>query len=370
MTRTQPSDCFAPSYAEARASVLGECGRYGAAIASHRHPLVGPDGAPLFLDVARFGAADARRVLFLLSGTHGIEGFCGSGVQSWLLRNGLAARVPEGVALVLVHAVNPWGFAWLRRVNEDNVDLNRNFLDHDAPHPENPDYDALHDAVNLARFDPGAVSAGLERIQRFQAERGAMAAYRALSGGQYGHPRSLQYGGRAPAWSNRTLRSVIAAHAAGAELAVAIDLHSGLGSRGVGLLFQTAPQASVEARVAAALWADVMRAEPAAGSDAALVSGLLGPAFCATLRPTPSCCVVVEFGTRELVEVMLALQAEGWLHHHGRRESDEGRAILRRMRDAFFVDEDDWKEKVCRRSHEVVERALAGMTVPLEELLP
>src|SRR5262249_1170126 len=30
--------------------------------------------------------------------------------------------------LVLIHAINPFGFFALRRVNEDNVDLNRNFL--------------------------------------------------------------------------------------------------------------------------------------------------------------------------------------------------------------------------------------------------
>ena len=66
---------------------------------------------------------------------------------------------------------------------------------------------------------------------------------------------------------------------------------------------------------------------------------------------------------------MLALQAESWLRHHGGRESDEGRAILQRMRDAFLVDEDDWKEKVCQRSREVVDRALSGMTVLTEDLL-
>jgi len=370
MSGTQPSECFPASYAEGRERFLAECGRRGGALAAHRHPLAGPDGAPLFLDVARFGAAGAPRRLFVLSGTHGIEGFCGSGIQTWLLRNGLAEGLPCDVALVLVHAVNPWGFAWLRRVNEDNVDLNRNFLDHDVPHPRNDDYDALHDAVNLTRFEPAAVAAGLERIRSFQAEHGTMAMYRALSGGQYAHPRSLQYGGRTAVWSNRTLRAIVAQEAAGAELAVCVDLHSGLGSRGVGLLFQTAPAGSVEARIAAALWPDVMRAEPAAGTDAALVSGLLGPAFCATLRPLPASCLVLEFGTREMVEVMLAMQAESWLHHHGDRDSDEGRAILLRMRDAFFVDEDDWKEKVCRRAQEVVDRALAGMTAPLEDMLP
>ncbi len=105
----------------------------------------------------------------------------------------------------------------------------------------------------------------------------------------------------------------------------------------------------------------MIRSEPAAGSDAALVSGLLGPAFVAAFPRAAALGIVVEFGTRDMHEVMIAMQAENWLHHHGDRASDVGRAIERRMRDAFYVDEDDWKEKVCMRAKEVLDRALAGI---------
>ena len=38
----------------------------------------------------------------------------------------------------MIHALNPFGFAHLRRANEDNVDLNRNFVDHEGGnYPEN-----------------------------------------------------------------------------------------------------------------------------------------------------------------------------------------------------------------------------------------
>ena len=94
----------------------------------------------------------------------------------------------------MVHAVNPFGFAWLRRVNEDNVDLNRNFLDHTAPHPENPDYDMLYDVLNPQSFDDATIEAARERMRRFEADAGPEAAYRAMSGGQYVHPRGVQFG--------------------------------------------------------------------------------------------------------------------------------------------------------------------------------
>jgi hypothetical protein len=352
---------FAPTYAAAREGFLAACGERGGLHVGHRHPRPGPDGGALFLDEVRFGSREARRVLFVSSGTHGIEGFCGSAVQQFLLKDGVVARLPPAVALVLVHAVNPWGFAWQRRVNEDNADLNRNFLDHDAPLPANPDYDALYDALNPQSFDDATIAASTERLRRFQEEAGFAAGYRAMSGGQYAHPRGIQYGGREAAWSNRTLREVWARHAATAELAVAIDLHSGLGPNGVGLLMQTAPEASIGARLAHAWWPDVLRFEPAQGTDAALVSGLMGPAFVAALPHAASVGVVLEFGTHPFEQVAVAVQADNWLEFSGRRDSEEGRGIARQMRDAFLIEDDDWKEKVFMRAKEVVDRTVLGM---------
>jgi hypothetical protein len=71
--------------------------------------------------------------------------------------------------------------------------------------------------------------------------------------------------------------------------------------------------------------------------------------------------VVLEFGTREMTEVMLAVQADNWREHHAERDSEASRAIARRVRDAFFPEDHVWKEQVCRRAGEVLERALAGM---------
>lgn len=362
MTEPAPAACFSADAGAARAAFLAAASAAGARIASHPHPLGGPQGEALFLDEARLGPPEARRVLTLVSGTHGIEGFCGSAIQTWLLRGGLAGRLPAGLAVVLVHAANPWGLAWGRRVNEDNVDLNRNFLDFAAGGlPENPDYDALAPILNPSRFDEDALAAVRAAAARFAAERGAAALYRAVSGGQYRHPRGVQYGGVAPVWSNQMLRALWARHGAGVELAVCVDLHSGLGSNGVGLVMQTAPAASLAGRLAKQWWPDVLRAEPAAGGDAALVSGLLGPAFVAAHPTAAAVGVVLEFGTQAIEQVMAAVLAENWLRHHGERDSERGRAIARGMREAFLDERDAWKEAVCRRAREVVDRALAGM---------
>src|SRR5262245_56959198 len=126
---------FAKDYTEAREKFLAACAFAGASVRSFANPLRGPNGEPLFMDVARLGPADAKRMLVLTSATHGIEGYCGSGSQVTWLRTRGAKSLPAGTGALLVHAVNPHGFAWTRRVNEDNVDLNRNFVDHAKPYP-------------------------------------------------------------------------------------------------------------------------------------------------------------------------------------------------------------------------------------------
>lgn len=72
-------------------------------------------------------------MLALQSATHGVEGFAGSACILDLLRTGAARELPPDTALLLVHAINPWGFAWIRRTTAEGVDLNRNFVDFSGP---------------------------------------------------------------------------------------------------------------------------------------------------------------------------------------------------------------------------------------------
>ena len=97
------------------------------------------------MDVARIGADDADALLIVSSGCHGVEGYCGSGAQVALLHDDAfrAKARHAGVALLFIHALNPWGFSFGRRVTHEGVDLNRNFIDFRRPPPGNPGYDQL-----------------------------------------------------------------------------------------------------------------------------------------------------------------------------------------------------------------------------------
>src|SRR5262249_50013786 len=135
----------AQSYAEARQKFLAAADSADLDVESHAHPMLGRDGEALALDVARDGPRDAQRLLLISSGWHGVEGFGGSGVQAALRRDAAwrQAAHDAGVAVVYLHALNPYGFSWWRRTTHENVDLNRNFHDFSKPLPSNPGYDEI-----------------------------------------------------------------------------------------------------------------------------------------------------------------------------------------------------------------------------------
>lgn len=139
---TNPSDHFAATYSEARARFLAAARARGLVLRHYAHPVAkGAQGEELALDVGVLGDPHAKEVLLLTAGTHGAEGFCGSGCEIGLLADdAFVARVArDGVRVVFLHALNPYGFSHLRRTNEDNVDLNRNFRDwSSAPHRTSP----------------------------------------------------------------------------------------------------------------------------------------------------------------------------------------------------------------------------------------
>jgi hypothetical protein len=354
------SDYFSGNYAEARARFLEACSDAGATIESHQNPNVGPLQEELWTDVARLGPPDADAVLVLCSGTHGVEGFCGSAIQTGLLKDGLTSRLARQRA-VLVHALNPYGFACLRRANEDNVDLNRNFVDHSKPRPANPDYDALAAAIAPKSYWSLVSRANWLRLYAYWVTHGRRALQAALTRGQYDHPQGLFYGGRSESWSNKTLRRILASDVAGAARVACIDIHTGLGRFGYGELITNQPPASAEYRRAVGWWDERVKTTQVGESVSAHVSGSIRSALAEELPQAEVTTVALEFGTYPPQAVLRALQAENWLHHHGGANHPRASRIKANLLRAFIPQDQGWKRSVREQAREVVDRALAGL---------
>jgi hypothetical protein len=332
-------------------------------LAHYANAARGPGGEELFTDVARIGPEDARRILLLNSGTHGIEGYCGSACFTGWLAGGRWRELPPGTALVMVHAINPHGFAWGRRVNEDNVDLNRNFVDHTKPYPDNPDYAALAEHINPREWSPETVARADAAIAAFYGNPDEDFLPKAVHGGQYVNPRGTFFGGTAPTWSNRIFREILATSVAGAEALCFIDYHTGNGVFGFCDFFVDDRHARTRSRGWFVHCTPIEAVEVRHGHAQSAVPGLLMDAVTAALanRPVTSC--LVEMRTHPARAMMGVTRLENWVFQHGDPDSPHGREVRARFREIFYPASPEWRAMVLRQSNALIAEALGGLAL-------
>lgn len=361
-------DLFSPDYATARARFLAAAERAGARITSHvLHRERGLAGEELAMDLAWLGPAEASDVLVISSGLHGVEGFVGSALQHELLvagRNGRAALAPRGTAVLLIHAVNPYGFSHVERSNEQNVDLNRNFVDHATLAHENPGYVHLADAIAPASLGDEADAERLARLTAYAAEYGVRRLEEAVSGGQYSHPRGLYYGGECTQWSTECLLAIARDVATRARRIAWIDVHTGLGEPAALSLLSDLPAES-PAFQRARRWYGAA-AESLVGGDATSVvtHGSLDFGLYDALAAADEATVITaELGTQPPFEVFLALRARNWLRHHHDADphAPRARAIRDALTAAFDTRTTRWREDSLAALCTAVARTLDGL---------
>jgi hypothetical protein len=355
------AESFSGSYDEARGKFLAAAKDGGATLDRLAHPEKGPEGQELSTDFAWLGPRDADRVLVLISGTHGVEGYCGSGAQVDWLKRGEHTRLPKGVAALLIHAINPYGFAWNRRVTNENVDLNRNWIDFAKPLPENRAYSELSEAICPRAWDAETQRQSIATLMAYAQKHGMPSFQQAVSGGQYSHPKGIFFGGAGPTWSRKTQTEIYRGKLASASKVAIIDYHTGLGPWGFGE--QIVPVArDSEAFKRAARWYGSSVTSPSGGtSTSADISGDGLSAAAAVLPHAEVTGMALEIGTVPVMDVMAALRADAWLHAYGEYGSVQGQAIKRQMRDAFYGDRDDWKGMVAGQSLLATRQALTGL---------
>ncbi|HLX28074.1 MAG TPA: M14 family metallopeptidase [Casimicrobiaceae bacterium] len=354
--------CFADSYEEARAKFVAAAKARGLALERHVHPnALGAQGEALSIDAAVFGAGDASSLLVLLSGVHGVEGFCGSGCQVALLSDDavIAAVERTDADVLFVHAVNPYGFSHLRRVNESNIDLNRNFRDFAKPLARNDAYGAVHSIVVPDTWPPTPENSAA--IGAYIARHGALALQAAVSSGQCDFADGLFYAGREAAWSNVVLRDLLARYGKNRTRIGWIDVHTGLGPWGHGEKIFCGPDDSLMIERARAWFGADVTSYYDGSSTSALLDGV---AFQAALDACPHVQftgIGLEFGTLSFAQVFEALRAEQWLANHPHVDDDIRRTIKRRMRGAFHDERDVWKDLVYGQARVAVLQALRAL---------
>ncbi|MEO7127512.1 MAG: M14 family metallopeptidase [Rhodoferax sp.] len=358
-------EAFSPSYAKARVKFLEAVATAGLPNESHQHPLPGRDGEVLAMDVALDGPADADKLFIISSGCHGVEGYCGSGVQVFALHDAewRAKAKAQGVTVLYIHALNPYGFSHVRRATNENVDLNRNFHDFSQPLPMNTAYRELAPLLLPEQWPPTPENDAA--IGQFIAARGMQAFQAAVSGGQHEFPDGLFFGGTAPTWSNQTLRRVLQTYGRRARRIAWIDLHTGLGPNGVGERIFAARDDTAAVQRARAWWgsggATPVTSIFDGSSTSALVTGIIAGAIYDDCPQAEYTGIAMEYGTLPQLEVMQSLRAEHWLNIHRDAPSELAKQIKQQMMDAFYTDTDAWKDRIINQARQAMFQAVDGL---------
>lgn len=330
---------FSPDYAAARRRFREATRRAGARLHAIGVGGRGPRGEPLAIDVAWFGAERPRRALVHVSGVHGVEGFAGSAIQlAWLEQE--KPRPARDEAVALVHAVNPFGMAWLRRTNAHNVDLNRNVLGDGERYAGAP---ALYRKLDgfLNPKSPPSHDLYYAGAAWLMARYGKKPLTEAIAAGQYDFPKGLFYGGARLEEEPRKLRAFLAERLEAAEELTALDVHTGLGPWGRDTVLEHASEGRRESHAGVAY--------PVRGPF-----GMLFPMAAPRARVR---YVLQEFGTHNAIHVLRALREENrWALYGGGVEHP----AKRRLREAFAPRDASWRDAVVRRGLRALRKAATG----------
>ncbi|PYS30326.1 MAG: DUF2817 domain-containing protein [Acidobacteria bacterium] len=342
---------FSPDYSTARSRFRQMVEAAGGRLDVLPLEARGPAGENLGIDIGSFGAENPRRVLLHSSGLHGVEGFAGSAIQLQFLDS--LPPVPAETAFVIVHVLNPYGMAWLRRVNENNVDLNRNCLGNTAYAGAPSAYVELESFLN-PQSPPTSDLFTLKAIWLIL-RHGMPALKQAVVGGQYEYPKGLFFGGKQLQQGLERYESFLARRLTSAKQVVAIDVHTGLGKYGEDTLLVDTEQYDTLRR---RFGERVTRSDPHE-SPAYQVRGALESMIFRVLRGAHVDFLRQEFGTYGPVKVLQALRQENRAHYYD--DGRSGHPAKTVLREIFCPADESWRQSVLKRGGELLSQALAEL---------
>ncbi len=355
MSQTLPAH-----YLEARTRFL-EAARRGHDVSSYVFAgLTGPQGEELACDVAIQVPAGAEIALVTSSAVHGVEGYAGSALQKFFMEQ----HAGQKIATIHVHALNPVGFAYDRRADADNFDVNRNFLGDYSALPLQDDYlDYAHIIVPSPKHNKLLTEAKLAYYALTQSDR----MKDIITRGQASCEKGMYYTGRKPSWSRGVWERIISEHLSNYTQVIHLDVHSGLGDYGAIQMMGASAQ-DHEAPLARAAWGDDLAfLRNTDGSNGTLSSTTVGEiqnswGLVQGKKPQRAASFTMEFGTLPPLDVFKALRADHAAHARGETDPDILGRVRACMRGAFAPSEALWLEKVLQNGG----RAYASMLGTLE----
>jgi predicted deacylase len=314
----------------------------------------------LTIDVAYHRTTSSDSALVLSSGVHGVEGFLGSAIQLAMLERWQKSQ-PTDVNIILIHAINPYGFAALRRFDENNVDLNRNFLLSDQPFQGSPPGYRELDRLLNPPYPPTTFELFYLKAAMQVARFGMASLRQSIAAGQYDFPKGLFFGGHTASESQQILARQMPRLLAGIRDTVHLDFHTGLGKRATDkLLIDYQPTNHQRQRLVD--WYGQHAFQTDDKTDVAYqCNGSFGN-WCVSQNLTPQYLYAcAEFGTYPPLKVLAGLRAENQAHHFSGPNEAVTKRAKRNLLELFCPASASWRGKVVGRSVQMIERAIQGL---------
>ena len=312
-------------------------------------------------------AGEKSKLLILTSGIHGIEGITGSAVQRMFMDRLKETGPYRNTGILFVHAMNPYGFKYLRRVTAGNVDLNRNWdTDPSLFSTENNGY---HDVYSMLNPGGSANSSSLKNkffllvaIERLIQE--SMQSLRqAILQGQYEFPEGLYFGGKDFEPQVNMVTPVFKTFAGDYETVLNIDLHTGYGKRGTLHLFPN-PVENPEIKTAMQRIFEGYPIDFGDSEDFYTINGSFSDYIGLILPGKLFVPMIFEFGTLDSQTTLgsihsihnMILENQGF--QHGYKNDREKEKITRRLMEMYNPASESWRGKVLTDSRDILEKTM------------
>jgi len=300
------------------------------------------------------------KLLLLTSGVHGPESFVGSAAQLDFLKRGVRRRCEQGLSSLIIHALNPFGFKYNRRFDEDNVDLNRNFsLENSIYDKVNEEYTAIENILNpnkiLSPLSLQVWRMSLSLVHRLLGGMDTKTIRQASVGGQYHFPKGIYFGGTklqpVGLWLKTFLGNILNKYAK----VLHFDFHTGLGEKGVLHLFPSqdpSPFAiDLKTRSFMPLEGEFFKFAKSDDDGFYKIDGDIIDFVPSLKRDGKVASFTAEFGTMG-VGILAQLRTLGRIvkenqgHHHGHSSKKMRERTKRRYKELFFPAQRKWRKKV------------------------
>ncbi|WP_051279498.1 DUF2817 domain-containing protein [Hellea balneolensis] len=355
------------NYDEARTSFLKKVNATGGILRTYLHPDSPQlDGTEFAIDTAWYGPKDADAVLIMVSGTHGLELFSGSAMQRLWVDN-FQSALPSNIGVLLVHSVNAYGSAYYSRTTENNVDLNRNFIDFSDQPKATALTEKVQNALCVSKPKGPRNMIVAANLLCLAIRHGKSKVVNEITGGQYERRDGIGFGGFAPEWSNRMLNQIVTENLTNAKKVAIIDWHTGIGSYGEPFFLCFDSPNSPEFRRAETWWGAAVNDDAAGydGNDRPDYSGLLLKSVKDKVQSlgAETTSAVIEFGTFSNQKMLQALLLDRWLRCEDfGSEPAKQAAHINQIRHRFCPNDPVWRESVIKEGYSILNQTMQGLS--------